>query len=143
MKKLTTLVALVLLAACEGPPPEADSSDWVQAGLTAEASMRGRTPRERRVPVTPRLSQQAQRVWERSEATTHEVDLAHAMDVCRCPNMDCVRGLQGSYYERRRKAKPAAPAPADVSAVRKMRVDCAVRLSREAYQLRAGRPAGG
>ena len=87
--------------------------------------------------VVPQLSggltEESERAWLDETSTTHDIDLANAIDVCTCPDSECVRGLQSAYFERRRRAPLGTPSPEEAEAVREMRVDCLMAISKAAY----------
>ena len=133
MTKLVVVLAALVFGACGGTESDSHPQNAEDAEIRTNEL---KSASGRRVAVTPRLSVDSERLWAKAHATSHEIDQAFALDVCRCPDIDCVRGLQASYYERRAKAVPQEPRPEQAAAVRKMRVDCTVRLSREAYNRR-------
>jgi hypothetical protein len=94
-------------------------------------------PARRPPPVTPGLSAQSRELWLAETSTQSDIDLAYALDVCACASVDCVRGLQAAYYARRTRAPGSEPSTDEGAAVRQMRAECLLRLSRAAYAARA------
>ena len=111
-------------APAEGAPAEATAASG------APARSRGQEPFRHPQPVIPGLTPEAKLLWDDPSSTTRDIDRAYALDVCTCSSLDCISALQAPFYARRGRAQPVAPSPVEEAAIRTLRNDCHLRLSR-------------
>jgi hypothetical protein len=85
-------------------------------------------------PVEHGLSAESKRLWLDETSSQHDIELAHALDVCACPDLDCVRALEATLYARFAQAPSEPVDPRDAEAVRRMDTECAAALGRQAQK---------
>jgi hypothetical protein len=103
--------------------------------LAAPGDAGRRYPQSRHpAAVAPGLSPESRRLWESEGSTTYDIDRAYALDVCSCSSLECIAAIQVSFYNRRTRALRADPSPHEEAAIRNMRNDCQLRLSRLEYR---------
>ena len=124
------------------PAPARNDTELLRKRLTAIRERekaaapvveRARTPARFPAPRDPGLTPESHAIWLDAESTVHDIELAHAMDVCACPDVECVRALQTAFFMRRKTARRIAVDQDDDDAVRQMRMDCLDALSSKEY----------